>query len=375
MQDERLHRAILNSMGDAVHVVDRNFRITFANDALKKWNRELGLPADVLGRTPFALYPFLPDSVQQEFAEVFETGKTFVKEETLQVNGIGLTTETRKIPMFDGGAVTSVLTMIRDVTARKRAEAEYRELAARVHETQRAESLARLAGGVAHDFNNLLTGILGNTELALAAPAVPDALRPLLEDIREAANRAAELSTRMLAYSGKGRFRVARIDLNQVVRELDDSIRVRAPDPVTLEHRLARDLPPIRADRAQIRQALAHLVTNAIEALADGRGTVTISTGKTRIEPETPNDDYDTEPMPPGPCISLRVHDTGPGMDPETRARMFDPFFSTKFFGRGLGLSAVLGIARGHGGAVRVETEPGRGTAVELLLPCTTNGA
>jgi len=237
-----------------------------------------------------------------------------------------------------------------------------------MREAQKLESIGLLAGGVAHDFNNLLMGILGNASLALDMLGAHDhSTRDAIEDVVRATERAAELTRQLLAYAGKGRFVVGPADLSSLVRELVPLIQASIPRKVRLILQLANDLPGIEADKAQLEQLAMNLIINAGEAI-EGDGTVTVTTFVRRIEPADRGlflSDHELS----GSYVTFEVRDTGMGMDDETRQRIFDPFFSTKFLGRGLGLSAALGIVRGHKGAIRVESAPGRGTTFEVIFP------
>lgn len=259
---------------------------------------------------------------------------------------------------------------VQDVTDAVRAEEERRALEAQVQRAQRVESMTVLAGGVAHDFNNLLVAVLGHADLALWDLPRDSPARGSLEEIRKAGERARELARKMLAFSGRGRFIVAPADLSRVVRSREKELRGLLPPDATLELALADDLPPVPIDASQLHQLLSELVTNASEALEPGQRRVTIRTALLDAPPPELARGPDADVLPPGArVVALEVADTGSGMPPELCARAFDPFVSTKFAGRGLGLSAVLGIARGHGGAVTLDSGAGRGTRARVLFP------
>ncbi len=257
-----------------------------------------------------------------------------------------------------------------DVTTRKKAEEERKQLEAQIQHAQKLESLGVLAGGIAHDFNNLLVSILGNADLALLDIPRESPARRRLEDLRDTAIRASELSNQMLAYSGKGHFMVHALSLNRLVDEMGHLLRVSIPKNVVLKYDYHSQLPAVEVDATQIRQVVMNLITNAAEAVGQRSGVVTISTGVTEVDQNYLKGTYVDDDLEPGYYAYLEVSDTGQGMDAETRARIFDPFFTTKFAGRGLGLSAVLGIVRGHRGAIKVYSEPNRGTSFKVLLPC-----
>lgn len=252
---------------------------------------------------------------------------------------------------------------------RVRAEEEQTLFQAQVQHAQKLESLGVLAGGIAHDFNNLLMSILGNANLAEMDLPAKSPARESLDQIEKAAERASELTNQLLAYSGKGKFVNQRINLNQLVEEMGHLLKVSISKKAHLQHRFASTLPTIEADPAQIRQIVMNLITNASEALGGQSGIITIATGALECDQAYLQDTYLAKDLPEGPYVYLEVTDTGCGMDKLTQGKIFDPFFTTKFTGRGLGLAAVIGIVRGHRGAIRVYSEPGQGTTFKVLLP------
>ena len=260
--------------------------------------------------------------------------------------------------------------LTRSLAERDRAEAERHRMEVQVQQAQKLESLGVLAGGIAHDFNNLLTGILGHVSLALEQlPPATVPPRTYLEKAQRAALRGADLTKHMLAYAGQGPLRAESVELNRVVTELADLLDVSRSKKATLAYQLADDLPPIAADAAQLGQVIMNLITNASEALGERSGAITVSTGMRECDREYLRSPWLEETPPSGRYVYLEVRDTGCGMDAATLARIFDPFFSTKFVGRGLGLAAVLGIVRRHHGAIQVHSEAGVGTTIRVLLP------
>jgi PAS domain S-box-containing protein len=257
-----------------------------------------------------------------------------------------------------------------DVTEWRRTEQVRLDLERQVQHAQKLESLGVLAGGIAHDFNNLLMVILGNADLAMRSPSLAAPQQQFLAEIKGAAERAAELSNQMLAYAGKGHFVVEPIDLNGFVEEMGHLLHVSVSKKAVQRIELAGDLPSIDADAAQIRQVLMNLITNASEAIGEEEGVITIATGVVDADAALLSAGLGGEDLLEGRYVSLEVSDTGCGMDGDTQAKLFDPFFSTKFTGRGLGLAAVLGIMRSHNGAIYVRSELGKGTTFKLLIPC-----
>lgn len=252
-----------------------------------------------------------------------------------------------------------VVIFARDTTLEHRSAERLREL-------QKAESLATLAGGVAHDFNNLLVSVMGWAEIARDEADDEETVAAALESISASAERAADLARAMLAYSGRGEFQFGPADVSAVVDEMAELLRSSVNRKTELHLDLTDGLPEVEADTTQLRQVLLNLVTNADEALGDAGGTIRVRTDvrEPPAAPETGDTDLRADRY-----VVLEVADDGPGMDERTLARVFEPFFSTKFPGRGLGLAASHGIARAHGGALLVESEVGRGTAFTLYLP------
>ena len=267
------------------------------------------------------------------------------------------------------------VTLRAEMAERQRVEREQRELEGRMQQAQKLESLGVLAGGIAHDFNNLLTAILGHAELALFEVGASAAYRESLEAIVSTGRRAAELCRQMLAYSGRSRFVIEPVDLSTLVQGTAQMLEVSISKNTRLLVKLSAGMPLVNADATQLRQVVMNLVINASEALGEQGGTVQLSTRAVFCDRASFQGTHLPEELPEGQYAELQVIDDGCGMDTVTRARIFDPFFSTKFTGRGLGLAAVLGIVRGHKGAIRVESELGKGTTFTVLLPAATPAA
>ncbi len=257
-----------------------------------------------------------------------------------------------------------------EIRERIKAEEEKRMVESKMIEAQKLESLGVLAGGIAHAFNNLLTGVMGNVSLARLDMPPDSPLEPYLDQIEKASIRAADLCKQMLAYSGRGHFMLQRVDLSKLADETIYLLQSSISKQAILRLNLASDVPPVLADRTQLRQILMNLVINASEAIGPNSGVINLATGLTRVDQNYLESTVAPSQLKPGDYAFLEVSDTGCGMTPETLARIFDPFFTTKFTGRGLGLAAVLGIVRGHKGALKVSSEPGKGTTFKILLPC-----
>ncbi len=269
----------------------------------------------------------------------------------------------------EDGKLLSIEGLAIDITQRKDAEAEKLIVERRLLEGQKLESIGVLAGGIAHDFNNLLTGIIGNANLAALELPPTSRLQQNLKQIEIASQRAAELCQQMLAYAGKGRFMVHRVELGSLVENTVPLLRASISKRAQLRFELAQGLPPVLADPTQMRQIIMNLVINASEALGESDGEIAITT---RVIHPTP-DYFGGAVLAPAETdadfVVLQVRDTGCGMGGETIARIFDPFFTTKFAGRGLGLAAVLGIIRSHKGGITVTSTPGKGSTFTLFFP------
>jgi PAS domain S-box-containing protein len=264
--------------------------------------------------------------------------------------------------------------MVQDITDQKRFQEERIEMERRLLQTQKLESLGILAGGIAHDFNNLLMAILGNLELAMDEISPVSSAHKYLENCHHASWRAADLTRQMLAYSGKGRFVVEKMNLSELVRENIQIFRSSIPATIALNLHLNRDIPFIMADISQIQQVVMNLITNAAEAIGDNAGTITLSSGLQTCDVGCLALSRFQEKPVPGDFIYLEVTDTGCGMDEETQQKIFDPFFSTKFTGRGLGMSALQGIILGHKGAIILDSKIGSGTTIRVLFPVSDPG-
>ena len=259
-----------------------------------------------------------------------------------------------------------------DITERLNIEQQRAEMEQRMLSMQKMESLGVLAGGIAHDFNNLLTVIVGHASLMSMSPTMNPSERESLTSIQQASERAAELTQQMLAYAGRGKFDIQVLDISQVVSELSQLLSVSIPKNLKLSFDLQGDLPGIKADATQLRQVLMNLVRNAAEAMSGRDGTIQVRTCQVNQLPQPESGTYvvrfaeATESLSPYVCLEVR--DQGIGIDAESLHSIFDPFFSTKFSGRGLGLALVLGIVRGHKGCLEVLTQAGQGATFRIYL-------
>lgn len=238
---------------------------------------------------------------------------------------------------------------------RKRGRKEREHLQAQFLQAQKMESLGLLAGGVAHDFNNLLVGVLGNAGLAREVLPAGNPAEAYLDAIEIAGQRASELANQMLSYAGRASYELKPVDLAALLQEMLALLAASIPRTVRIDLQVLSEGTIIDADATQLRQVIMNLVTNAAQAIGNEPGLLSLAVDEAQLEGRN--------------AIMLRISDDGCGMTPEVRARLFDPFYSTKKSGRGLGLAAVLGIVRGHGGEIEVETQPGAGTSFRIRLP------
>ena len=367
---EAKFRALVEQAGDAIYVNDFEGRFVDVNEEAC---RSLGYTrAELLTMSlSDVIEDFVHDDDTRRLWEgFFEKGSTVIERILARKDRSTFPVDLCLGPLMLGDEAL-VLTVARDITGRKLAERERRELQAQVQHAQKLESLGVLAGGIAHDFNNLLVGILGNAELALMELSDSSPVREHITEVKTASERAAELTNQMLAYSGRGRFVVKALDLSGLVEEMGSLLQVSIAKKIVVKYDLVDDLPAIEGDAAQIRQVVMNLITNASDAIGDNSGVLTIATGKIIADRDYLTDTFLGDNLSEGCYVFLEVCDTGPGMDADTRARLFDPFFTTKFTGRGLGLAAVQGIVRGHKGAIRLDSKVGEGTTFRVLFPCS----
>lgn len=366
-------RAITSSMPDYLVQVNRDGTVTYVNRAPDGYES-----SEIVGR---AASEFVHADYQVQFEQFVEqvwlTGSSHECElVAIGSRGTHRWYSIRSNPVMIDGRVVSVLLCARDIDASKRAQTEWQKLSSRLQEAQKLESLTVMAGGIAHDFNNLLMGVLGNAGLALMdlERGAEVSLSEKLEDIVDAAQKASELIHQMVAYAGRSSLDFERVDLNSVVDELRELMRAGVPRKVELRFDCPEGLPLIDADASLVSQGVMNLVINAAEAIGDQTGTIEIRTGRLACEADYLYECVLGESLAAGEYVFLDVSDTGGGMDEAVQMRIFDPFFTTKRTGRGLGMAAVLGVARSHGGGIRLSTEAGKGATVRLLFPLAGAG-
>ena len=360
---EERFRRMVEIAGEGIWIVDTTGRTSFVNNRMEAI---LGYSKDeMLGRLCF---DFLEPEERDRARRDFEKSKTHdlgpVEYRFCHKDGSVVWLDITGTAMFDDtGRLTGTLAMCTDVTERKTNEQ-------RLRQTQRLESLGILAGGVAHDFNNLLTGIMGNASLVLEAMPPNSRPRAMLQDVISAGERAAELTRKLLTYAGRDQGKLQPVDVAAAASGLIPLLTASIPKMVQVSLELEKDVPLVQADPGQLQQVMMNLVINAAESIPEHTaGEVKVGVGRHMLQPE----DYRDAVVPIAngnrEYVSFTVSDNGTGMDAVTQARIFDPFFSTKFHGRGLGLSAVLGIVKAHNGTLTLRTAPEKGSAFTVLLP------
>ena len=366
---EALLRTFVQHAPAAVAMFDRDMRYLVAS---RQWYIEYHLgDRDITGMTHYEVFPEIPVRWKEDHRNCLAGAIIRADADPfLRADGSKqwLSYEVRPWHHMDG-SIGGIVMFTRDITQIKLAQEERERFEQKLMETQKLESLGVLAGGIAHDFNNILTGIVGNNSLALVELPADSHVREYLLGVREASQRAADLIRQMLAYSGRGRFVIQKLDLSRVVEETTQLLGISISKKVRLNFDLARKLPPVEVDAAQISQVIMNLVINSSEAIGDRTGDIHIRTGLIHADAEYLAKTEISDQLAAGDYVFLEVVDNGCGIKPENLKRIFDPFFTTKFTGRGLGLAAVLGIIRSHKGTLSIHSEIGRGTTFKMLIP------
>lgn len=368
-QQKQMIDAMLSTTPDSFSFMDLNGRYLYASPlALKDFQMSL---SDLVGKTwrDIGVSKELNKKGDEAIQKMLDTAKPVMIEHGFWWENKYREREFIFSPLISPqGEIFRYVITSREVTERKR------ELVA-FQEAQKMESLGVLAGGIAHDFNNLLVAMLGQTSLALKKLPEDNSARSNIQKAMNAAQKAADLTRQMLAYSGRGNFQVQPLNLNQLIDENLHLFKVVIPKFVEFVLKLQPSLPLVDADPGQMQQIVMNLLLNAVEAVEDHqRGTIAISTSEMMIEEEdVALWQRANQLFQAGKYIILCVADDGVGMEQGTIQKIFDPFFTTKFTGRGLGLAAVLGIVRGHQGGIRVLSQKGEGTSFEVAFPMSQN--
>jgi len=365
---ERRFRLFMQHLPACVFIRDKAGRFVYVN---QHFASTLGVDElSVVGRADSEILPPEMTSSLREDDKNLEVGAGILRRvEEVTIRGSKRFFDTYRFALPDEKDEFLLAGICMDVTEQRQAEEDRTRMQEQMLQTQKLESLGLLGGGIAHDFNNLLAGILGYADLAMAEMPASSPAYASIREVVSSSKRAAELCGQLLAYSGQGNLTLEVLSLSRLVDDMRQLLEISVTKKASLVLDLAEPLVSTECDATQMRQVLMNLVVNASEALDEKPGIVRVVTSEAYCTRETLGLTVLGEDLPEGRYVSMSVRDTGCGMAEETKARMFDPFFSTKFAGRGLGMAAVLGIVRGHGGAIKVDTELGKGTTVTVFLP------
>jgi signal transduction histidine kinase/CheY-like chemotaxis protein len=355
---------ITRSVGAGLAVISTDYRTLWANAVLKKL-----FGADIEGKLCYETYNQRPAVCPScGVRQVLEEGKDEVihEQEGLDAAGNRIWSQIIATPIRDSeGKVSAALELVVPITERKLAEEERRRLANQLEQARKMEAIATLAGGVAHQFNNLLSAISGNIELLKLDAAENPHMERYCTPMEQSVQRMAQLTGQLLAYARGGKYRIDRLCLSEFVRQTLPLVKHSLKPTITVEADLPEDVARVEVDITQMQTVLAALLANASEAI-EAQGRVRIACRNRNVGEEEAR----THPgLLPGSYAVMSVEDTGRGMDEETKSRVFEPFFTTKFQGRGLGMASVYGIVKNHAGWISVDSTPGEGTIVSILLP------
>ena len=379
-KSEERFRIVTEICRDAVEIANEAGETIYVNPAVEE---VFGYtPEDCLGRKMEAwfdiIHPDDRDRIRKEYEGVKKRNETvyYTRMRCRHKDGSWRWIKAVATSYLSVGGERCIMEVTHDITEQVEAEQRRQKLSEQTEEARRLESLGRLAGGIAHDFNNILVAVMGYSDLALHKLSPSSPARPLIEQIVKSGQRATDLCSQMLAYSGNRQLAVAATDLNEVIEDMSKLLEVSVSKQAVLEYEFAANLPAIDADVTQLRQVVMNLVINASEAIGEKSGVIRVSTGAMECDSDYLNEHFFAgKDIAESVVVCLDVSDTGCGMDEETKGKIFDPFYTTKFTGRGLGLATVLGIVRSHKGVIETYSEPGKGTTIKVLFPASQQPA
>ncbi|MEE9231921.1 MAG: response regulator [Nitrospirales bacterium] len=352
MDHDKHFRLLIQHMSDGVVIIGTDGLIRFTNPAAEQLFQQT---SQELHESPFA-FPIL------------KSGTTEI--EIVAKSGRSTSVEMRVVPI-EWENKPAYLASLRDVTERRKADEERRRHETERQYAQKLESLGVLAGGIAHDFNNLLMTIVARSGLALRSLPQDAPATDHLKFIEKAGLRGGELANQMLTFAGQTKLNFQSLQLSKLLKDMEPFLRATISKRISLQYDLDTSLPLVHADQPQLRQIIMNVVLNAADAIGEQEGVITLTTSLGERTKHDFDNSYLIGDLPKGQCISLTIGDTGCGMKLDMIPKIFDPFFSTKFPGRGLGLAVLLGIARAHSAAIAVQSQPEIGTTFELLFPAT----
>jgi|WetSurMetagenome_2_1015567.scaffolds.fasta_scaffold00135_15 two-component system, cell cycle sensor histidine kinase and response regulator CckA len=383
-ESEKRLAEIIDFLPDATFAIDTEGKVIAWNraieemfgvkseDMLGKGDHEYSLPLYGVRRPMLIDLVLSPnDEIVKEYHSVRHEGAVLTAETTVTLRDEQLYLWGKAVALYDSlGNLSGAIESIRDITEQRHADFEQAKLRDLLFQSQKMETVGLLAGGVAHDFNNLLTPILGYSEMMLIGVSGSDPNRMMIEQIQQCAERARELTKRLLAFSRKQMLELIVISLGEIIRDFEPVLHRTIRENIVININIEPSTGMVRVDKGQIEQALLNLALNAQDAMPDG-GELTIEAKNFEVD-----ENYMVTHLevPPGPYVMLCVSDTGVGMDADVQSHIFEPFFTTKELGKGtgLGLATVYGILKQHGGAISVYSEKGRGSIFKALLPRVT---
>ena len=362
-----LAQAVLDTMAQGLTISDTSSRFVYVNPA---FSRMLGYPTqELVGHMPDE---FTDPEAREQLLEGRQRRKqgevNDYRSRLLHRDGHRVDVLVAGAPILDEGVVAGSIAVITDLTRELAVEAERLSLQQQIQQAQKQASLGTMAGGIAHHFNNQLLAIGGFLQLALLEPSLSHEVGEYIRRALGAVERASEVSRQLRAYTGTHVLGKREIALGTAVEHVMPLIRTSLPSHVALAARIDDRWSRVHLDEGSVEQVVTNLVTNAREAIGEKTGAISVTVWAA-TEASVSAELREALAQRPGPLVCLEVRDTGHGMDADTVSRAFDPFFSTRMTGRGLGLAVTQGIVKAAGGAIRIESTPGHGTSVLVCLP------
>jgi PAS domain S-box-containing protein len=364
-------QSVIDSVAESIMVIDRQYRILLINRAAMKQNAmdsPLSQPFFCYQVSHMASKPCHGNDHPCPLKKVLATGEPVsLVHKHRQANGSEYVVEIGASPIMDSdGAITGIIEVGRDITEKLRLENEEKAFRARLFQQQKDQSIALIARGIAHDFNNLLGTVIGNVDLLQMGTVSKEDECGIVEAIGSAAHRMSDLTTQLLAYAKEGSYKQERLSVNTLIRQALKFSHTGKAATIKISHELSRDIWPILADPNQMRQMLVNIFTNAFEAMEETGGTLSVTSRNVTRENDWQDSHNNTYLK--GGYVGIIITNTGPPIPGETGTQIFEPFYTTKSLGRGLGLAAAAGIVENHGGTLSFESSAAE-TTFRILLP------